>query len=301
MNPGSGRRRGRAAEAAILGAARKLDREVVLRRLDRRRSVGDQARQALSEGHAVIVAAGGDGTICGIAAALAGSDTPMGVLPLGTFNYFARSLGIPADLEAAVALLQDGVPRRIPVGRVNGRVFLNNASIGAYPAILAMRERVYDRWGRSRAAAYWSVLRALLGGRHAMMLDLDLDGERRQLRSPLVFVMLNAFQLEQLSLDGQEIIENGRFAVFIAPEKGRWGMIRSAIALATGRLSRSRDFELLGARDLTIATPAARNRVARDGERARLEGPFHFTLEQGALEVLVPGRHPGLAPASHDA
>jgi diacylglycerol kinase family enzyme len=88
---------------------------------------------------AVVVAGGGDGTVNAVAGVLAGTEKPLGVLPLGTLNHFAKDLGIPHEVERAVQLLGTGAPRRVDVAEVNGRVFVNNSSIGVYP--LAVRER----------------------------------------------------------------------------------------------------------------------------------------------------------------
>ena len=90
----------------------------------------------------VVVAGGGDGTIAAVAAALVDTDVTLGVLPLGTLNHFAKDLGIPLDLEAAVRTLFAGNVARVDVGEVNGRIFLNNSSIGFYPQIVRERERL---------------------------------------------------------------------------------------------------------------------------------------------------------------
>jgi diacylglycerol kinase family enzyme len=108
----------------------------------------DEAARAVSEGFQIIVAAGGDGTVAGVAHALAGTEAALAVLPLGTFNYFARGLGMPETPEAAARAILAGSSHFIAVGTMNGRVFLNNVSIGLYPAILEEREATYARFGR---------------------------------------------------------------------------------------------------------------------------------------------------------
>ncbi len=287
LNPRSGRKRPD-LRGEIAAACARLPLEVDVRVLDRRRPVSEQALAAAADGYDIVAAAGGDGTIGGVAGALAGTGQAMGVLPLGTFNYFARSLGIPEDVGPALDLLAQGQPRPVNVGRVNDLTFLNNASLGVYPAILRTRERIYGRWGRSRVAAYWSVLVALLQGHRDLAIDVEVEGRRRQIRSPLIFVMLNAYQLDELGLEGGEIIRSGRFAVFVAPARSRWGMITTAIALARRRLEPVRDFELISARSLIIDTGRPRDWLARDGERAHVPGPFHFAVERGALRLVLP-------------
>ncbi|MFD1913019.1 diacylglycerol/lipid kinase family protein [Halodurantibacterium flavum] len=287
VNPGSGKRRGAEKLREVTGAA-SAHPEVTVRKLERHRPLADQAQSAVAEGYDIVAAAGGDGTICGIAAALAKSGQVMGVLPLGTFNYFARSLDIPQELGPALDLLRTGEARPINVGSVNDRLFLNNASLGAYPSILKSREEIYSRWGRSRVAAYWSVLVALCRRSHSIRLRLVADGQEHRFRTPLVFIMLNAYQLRQHELDGEDIIRRGKFAVFVAPDLTRFGMIRTAIGLATGRLEKARDFTLIEARELLIDTGRPRDLVARDGERETMRGPFRFTLLSDALRVIAP-------------
>lgn len=119
------------------------------------------ARDAVRAGR-VPVAASGDGTMAAVAAAVAGTDVPMGILPLGTFNYFARSLGVPLELDEALDALCSGTVRRVAFGEVNGRLFLNNASVGIYPKVLDERESTFERYGRSRLVAYAVTLRLVL-------------------------------------------------------------------------------------------------------------------------------------------
>ena len=74
-----------------------------------------------------VVAAGGDGTISTVAAGLVDTQVPLGVIPLGTFNHFARDIGVTPTLEQAVQIIAAGHVRRIDVGEVNSHVFINNA------------------------------------------------------------------------------------------------------------------------------------------------------------------------------
>ncbi len=105
------------------------------------------ARQVATEGFDLVIAAGGDGTQSAVAGALAGTDTVMGVLPGGTFNYFARDLGVGEEIDAALETLLDGRVDATDVGDINDLIFLNNVSLGAYPQILKTREGIYKRWG----------------------------------------------------------------------------------------------------------------------------------------------------------
>lgn len=249
--------------------------------------IGSLTDAALRDGFRTIAAAGGDGTIAAVASRLVDSDSRLGILPLGTFNYVARNLGIPAELPDAVRVLVEGRERTIDVGDVNGRIFLNNASLGAYVAILAQREREYRRWGRSRIAAYWSVLRALANLRGALSLRISMNGAVWRYRSPAVFVAGNAYQLREFGLKGGECIAERRLAMYVAPESDRIGLLRLAIGLALRRLRPERDFELRCGDDIVVETAHRSRHVAHDGERERMASPFRFRLRRDALRVLV--------------
>ena len=289
LNPRSGHGGGRGdVETEVARACEAAGLRVEIARTGRATSPEDAARDGVERGFERIVAAGGDGTICAVASVLAGTDRVMGVLPMGTFNYFARSLGVPQELEGAVEVLRAGVPRPVSIARVNGEAFLNNASLGAYAAILETREDVYRRWGRSRPAAYWSVVKTLATLRKPLRLTIEIGGETVARRTPLVFAVANAFQLDQMGLPGRECVEAGGLALFVAPDGGRWGLMRRAAALALGLAGPGRDYELICGAPIRIASRRPRRLVARDGERSRMSGPFEFTVEPGALRVLAP-------------
>lgn len=235
-----------------------------------------------------VFVAGGDGTISATAQGLRDSGHVLAPLPGGTFNFFVRGLGIPEDIDAAITALAAGRVVRVPVGEVNGRLFLNNASIGLYPAILAAREGIYRSWGRSRVAAYWSVLRTLLRSDHRMHLALDIDGARRELVTPMLFAAINRYQLDQYRLDGAEALDHGYLALFAGRDVSRLARLAGAVRLGLGRARADAEFELLAGREVTVAAPGRRLTVAFDGERRKMELPLALRLRPDALRVLVP-------------
>ncbi|WP_157937666.1 diacylglycerol/lipid kinase family protein [Oceaniglobus roseus] len=288
LNPNSGKERGGAISEELAGLFRDRGVEADIRTLRKGDDLPGRVRSAVEDGAAIVVAGGGDGTICGVAEGLADTGVPMGVLPLGTFNYFARSLDIPEELEQAVEVIVNGRASKVRTGTINGRLFLNNTSIGRYPEILETREGVYKKWGRSRIAAYWSVLKVLLTLRRPLSLTIDADGERTTLRTPLVFVLNNAFQMEQQGLKGVEALKEGKLAMYLSPDAGRWGLIRQALAIAMGMAEEKRDFILLTATSFEIRCRRRSQKVALDGERLRLDSPLKIEAHLDALQVMVP-------------
>lgn len=291
LNSGSGKRDTSQVPDLIRAAFKECGTDAEVKLLKHGNDIVEATRQALDDGFETIVAAGGDGTISGVASVLRGSGATMGILPLGTFNYFARSLNIPLDIPEAVRLLTQGVRRQVRIASINDRVFLNNASLGAYPAILKTREEIYRRWGRSRAAAYWSVLVALITLRRPLHLRIEAGDKVIERHTPLVFAVNNAFQLDQVGLDGRDEIAAGRLAVFIAPHTNRWGMLRNSLLLALGLAGKNDNFDLVAAERVRIIESHQSHDVACDGERSKMAAPYELRVIEDELTVLVPASH----------
>lgn len=289
LNPGSGKGEGRAGPDELCGMLAAQGAEVHFETLEKGVSIDELVKRGLQRDSDIVVAAGGDGTICGVAEAMAGSGVPMGILARGTFNYFARSLDLPQDEGEAVEVILTGTARPVRTGRINGKLFLNNTSVGRYPEILANREGIYKRWGRSRVAAYWSVLTTLLTLRRPLELRIDADGAVHTLRTPLIFVLNNAFQMEQMGLDGQEALAEGKLVMYLSPDTGRFGLLRQALALAVGVAQEGRDFQILAAEHFDIQSRRrSSHRVALDGERLRLDAPLSISAKENELHVIAP-------------
>ncbi len=288
LNIGSGKRRGQALVDELEAAFSRYPGRFSLDRVKPGTDIAAEARGAVEEGYQTVVACGGDGTISGVAQGVAGTEARMGVLSFGTFNYFARSLGLPDSTEDKVRVLIEGEPRAINIGAVNGEVFLNNASLGAYARILENREDIYRRFGRSRVAAFWSVFTTLADSRAPMRLRVIVDGKERRARTPLAFVASNAYQLDEFGLEGADCVRNGEFALYLAPDGSPRQLIGFALRLGLRSLKAKRDFELVCGREIVIETAKQRRLVARDGERSYLASPFRFEMRAGGLTVLVP-------------
>lgn len=288
LNPGSGRRDDAELAEAVTTALRPRCAEYALRRTRRGGDLVEMARKAVDDGFGVVIAAGGDGTQSAVAGALAGTGAVMGVLPGGTFNYFARDLGVGEELEEALDTILTARIVEIDIGRIENLVFLNNVSLGAYPHILKTRESIYKRWGRSRVAAYWSVLVALRRLRRPMTLTARVDGRAQRFTTALLFVARSAYQLETFGLDGADAIRDGKFAVLIARAKQPLPLMRSALRLAFGKSAKDSDFDLLITDELTIETPKKNQLVAHDGEKTVMASPLHMKVWHRGLRVLLP-------------
>lgn len=289
VNMGSGRKTGddiaEQLDKALRGRVAGLD----IRSTEKGADLTDMARQAAGEGVDLIVAAGGDGTQAAIASALAGTDVAMAVIPGGTFNYFARELGTGETVDQALRVFRAPRLRHVHVGDVNGMLFLNNISFGAYPEILKHRESVYRRWGRSRVAAYWSAMVALWNLRHPLTLTVQAEGNTHRFTTALAFVAQSAYQLETFGLEGADRVREGHLALLVAKAQRPGPLVRAALRLAFGKSARYTDFDLICADEMMIEAKPAHEYMAHDGEKTWMDSPFHVRVRHNALKVLVPG------------
>ena len=257
-----------------------------------------RARAAVARGCALVVAGGGDGTINQVASAVADSSSTLGILPLGTLNHFAKDLGIPMDLDAAIALLAGGGERVVDAASVNGRLFLNNSSIGLYPEVVRDRERQQQRLGRGKWPAFAFACLAALRRYPFLSVRVQADGRELMRRSAFVFVGNNAYQMEGLQIGKRERLDAGLLSLVVSREVGRWGLIGLALRALFGHLGAAKDLEVLYAEKFRIETGHAKLCVSTDGEVSELDTPLDYRSLPRSLRVRVPAAaaDAGVAP-----
>ena len=296
LNAASGRDDGDPA-LAIEAVLREAGRAYELCRVDdahRLEQVAERAVAAARSAGGAVVAAGGDGTLNAVARAVLGSKVPCGAIPQGTFNYFARAHGIPTDTTEATRALLDARIEPVPVGLVNDRPFLVNASLGLYPESLEVREEQKQRHGRSRPVAIWAALLTVLRQHRPLRIRVERDGRPGELCTLTLFVGLNGLQLEQMGWDGA-VVEQGRLAAIVlkpvSPARLVWLMARGAL----GRLAEAHGIDSFSFSSLTVQ-PARRAaqlvKVATDGETTMLRPPLEFRLAADPLLLLAPRTTP---------
>ena len=252
------------------------------------RDIAAIARDAAQSAERIVVAAGGDGTISAVAGALAGSDKILGVLPVGTLNHFAKDLGIPLDLETAVRTIKEGGPAAVDVGEVNGRIFINNSSLGIYPQIVSRREAQQQRFARGKwTAFFWATIQAL---RRFPFLDLRIAFEGQQIvrRTAFLFVGNNEYKIAGFELGSRACVNDGKLGLYLSQGTGRLGLFRLAFHALFGRVDQAKDFDVFCVSEARIETRKRRLLVACDGEVERMQTPLHYRIRPAALRVLVP-------------
>ena len=247
----------------------------------------DLAERATRNDANTIVAAGGDGTINSVASAVVGSEKSLGVLPFGTMNHFAKDLHIPLNLEGAVNTIVAGHKTRVDVGEVNGRIFLNNSSLGLYPSIVRERQK-QQRLGWGKWPAYvWAAL-AVLRRYPFLNIRLSVDGKELRSRMPFVFIGNNEYEMETLNIGRRARLDAGQLSLYMTLRTGRLGLIRLALRALFGGLRQEKDFLALCTSETWIGTRHKHLRVAFDGEVTMMEPPLHYRVRPKELSVLVP-------------
>jgi diacylglycerol kinase family enzyme len=244
--------------------------------------------EAVAEKPKILVAAGGDGTISTAAGALVGTHIVLGVLPFGTLNHFAKDLGIPLELEACVQNIIEHNVIAVDVAEVNGRIFINNSSLGLYPDMVRDRTRQQARLGRGKfRSMVWASISALRRFPF-LRVRIDDESETRVYVTPIVFVGNNEYGMSGFEIGARESLEGGVLSVYVAKRSSRTMLVWLGVRALLGRLRQARDFEDFTATDLTIETRHANLLVATDGEVQRMKTPLRYRLRPRALRVIVP-------------
>jgi diacylglycerol kinase family enzyme len=249
------------------------------------------ARQAAAEG-GVLVAAGGDGTLNAAAQAALRHHCVLGLVPMGTFNLFAREHGIPLETDDAVRELAQGRPQDVQVGLVNARVFLVNAAVGLYPKLLEDRESAKRQVGRrNRLVAIAAGLVTLFGWRWGMKIDAEVDGQPRRLRTPSLFVCNNRVQLRRVGIDEALVgsVGQGRMVALVAHRMDAWAKLKLLVRAVAGKLGDADEVDAFGVRSLDAVVRFARRiKVATDGEVQWMTLPLRFSVSPQPLRMVLP-------------
>lgn len=226
-----------------------------------------------------ICAVGGDGTISAVAAILAGTKAALAPLPGGTLNHFTKDLGVPQDIDEAIASLPSSKVHTVDVGRVNDRVFINNSSIGLYPASVQIRRRLEKYLGKWPAAIVAGVRSFARFRLYTVMVN------EKKFRTPFIFVGNNNYSLDLLGGATRSRLNEGILSVMLAKAQSRVALLKIAMFTFIGRAHTLDEFDGMQVRTITIETKKRRISVSRDGEVEHLHAPIRYKLEAGKLRV----------------
>jgi diacylglycerol kinase family enzyme len=235
-----------------------------------------------------IVVGGGDGSIRTVASVLAGTPVPLGVLPLGTLNHFAKDLGIPLAVDAAAAVIAAGALRIVDLAEVNGEIFINNSSIGIYPYMVIDRER---RRAQHKLAKWMAMVPAFFRMlRHfpRRRLRIQAKGFARPYRTPCLFVGNNEYGMELFTFGKRERIDAGELWFYVVKPRNPAEFFAMVWRLCFGHLDQTRDLDKFELTEAVITAKTSRLPVSLDGEVKIMHTPLHYRSRPNALRVLAP-------------
>jgi diacylglycerol kinase family enzyme len=251
------------------------------------------AEVAEAKGVDALVAAGGDGTVSTAAGAVADTGLPLGVLPMGTFNHFARDAGIPLDLKEAAAAIAAGRTRWVDAAEVNGRLFVNNSAVGLYPMLVRTREAQQRQLGRTKRRAMLVAAARALWRFSSRRLTLRFAGMKAPIETPLLFVGNNKYETGLLSLGQRAAIDRGELCLYAPLARSRLGFAWLSLRAVLGRPDRQDDFLTVeGIEEAEIDSNRRSLLVAVDGEAMPMETPLKYRIRKGAVKLIVPAPSP---------
>lgn len=244
---------------------------------------------AATPGVEALIAGGGDGTISSAAGIAYAAGLPLGVLPAGTMNLFARSLRIPLELEAALVALAAAEIGTADIATANGRTFVHQFSVGIHARLVRIREGMTYR---SRTGKILASLRAIAAAaisppRFEADLHTGNSTEHRQVAG--ISVSNNPLGEGELFADR---LDQGVLGVYVAAPMNTSALLKLAVDLFTGSWRQSPLVEEREVDQLTLSFPRRRrgNHAVIDGELIALEKTVHITIHPNALKVLRPRR-----------
>lgn len=249
--------------------------------------IKEAVRQAGSDG-GIVVAAGGDGTLRAVAEECVKAGVTFAAVPMGTFNLFARGHRIPEDPSEALRLALTGRARGVRLGQINGHVFLINASLGLYAKAIHERKARTLRWGRNRIVVVISTILSLLSKHRLLDVEMVREGERRRLRTPMIFIGNNALQLRDLKMDVAACMKENRLALVLLKPVRKLEILRVIFRGILKTLEKDSKLDTFCVDELTIHTSKPRQHVALDGEMFKLVSPFRVRALPECLNMILP-------------
>ena len=250
--------------------------------------VDANAREAVRSGVDAVVAGGGDGTIRCVASHLAGGTLPLGVLPLGTLNHFARDLGVPVEIPDAVRLIAEGEARSLDLGEVNGEVFINNSILGLYPPVVKVRDRERQEKKRGKWLATFSAVAKVLPKHPLLRVRIQADGLDLVRKTRFLFVGNNEYEMNAFTYSARSRLPSGNLHLYIARTRGRLGMIGLLLLGLVRDLKTTEYVDCWTLPELTIETRERSIPVYLDGEVVVLESPLRYRTRPRSLQVILP-------------
>jgi YegS/Rv2252/BmrU family lipid kinase len=285
FNPSSGSKTSPAELSALEQAASDDGLDVI--HVSRDLDCTSLIRERMREGTRLFVAAGGDGTINAIIQPLIHTDAILGVIPVGTYNHFAKDLGIPLPWREALDVVVSGATRPIDAASVNGRFFVNNVSMGLYPELVARREekgRDYPRWKARLYAAFGTLQKY-----PHIAVTLESEHHQEVIRTHVLMISNNSYDLSRLGIESPRLaLEEGRLSVYWLPHVPRLALTRFVAHYLAGRVRDTPGFRSFRTSRVKVDASKQHLHLGVDGEVVTMATPLVITIVPQSLSVKVP-------------
>lgn len=248
----------------------------------------DQIKNICKNSRETVVAAGGDGTVSAVASMIAGTPVTLAVIPAGTFNNFARDCGIPLEMSDAVRNIFYGNKDTIDTGKLNGRVFINNSSIGIYPHVVRYRKQLVHQLGYSKFPAMFAAMLKIFRRFPLYKVSMKAGNEKKRFKAPFVFVGNNTYDTELYRLGRRKNLKDGKLGVYYTKCTNRLCIFANAVKFLFNKLNTLEDFEKLEVKELTLYPNKKKVSVSMDGEVVKMKSPLHYKIMTRSLNVVVP-------------
>lgn len=290
-NKNSGQGRGSTLADEAKEICDELGYELISYTIDGPNDFERQSKKAVEKAEqdgGVVIAAGGDGTIRGVAQAAHGRNVRFAAVPCGTFNFFARTHQIPEDHLAAFRLALTGQARPVRLGKVNDHIFLINASFGLYAKAIREREKRTSRYGRNRIVVIISTILSLLSRHLLLKLDLVINDKLETLYTPMVFIGNNTLQLRDLALGVSQCMKFNKLAVVLLKPISKIEALRIIIRGIFKTLDNEKTLDTFCVDEMTIYSRKTFHTMALDGEMIATMSPLKIKSLPGALNLVLP-------------
>ena len=248
-----------------------------------------QVEKAFESGtHEAVLAGGGDGTISCAAAIAWRHKKPLGVIPAGTMNMFARALKIPIDIHEAAQVLSEGQPEVCDIASANGQPFVYQFSVGLHPHIIRSRKR-YDyksRLGKMRAS-----LRAIMDGmRRPPVFPVQISWDEKEIELEVSSVAVSNNRYGDGHLPHPDKLDSGELGIYFAAPVSAGNGVRMLADVAFGTWRNNPDISEASAKRVTLTFPRLRRdaKAVIDGELIDLEERVELAIHARQLNVIAP-------------
>ena len=249
--------------------------------------VTHEVRVRFEQGVRLFVAAGGDGTVNCVVQPLVNTDAAVAVIPVGTYNHFAKDAGIPLDWRVALDVALGNQVRQIDTARINERFFVNNVSLGLYPELVARREekgRNYPRW-KARLYAFYGTLQKY----PHVTLNIETAHHHEVVRTHVFMISNNSYDLSRLGIEApRNTLDAGRLSVYWLPHLPRIRLMKFVAHYLAGRVRTAPGFRSFHTARVKVQTSRKTLRVGIDGEVFVMNTPLVITSVPQSLLVKAP-------------